>query len=118
MKVIRQELTYRDAEESIDNIWSILYSTGYLTQRGRLPGKQKKLALPNREVKELFIDFHLLMKDLIYIAVFITGDVGAAALVIFSILTKCGSPNYFCIAINKNTSIICTGSNSKRVLDL
>ena len=60
VKVIRQELTYRDAEESIDNIWSILYSTGYLTQRGRLPGKQKKLALPNREVKELFID---LVKD-------------------------------------------------------
>ena len=47
VKVIRQELTYRDVEESIDNIWSILYSTGYLTQRGRLPGKQKKLALPN-----------------------------------------------------------------------
>lgn len=60
VKVIRQELTYRDVEESIDNIWSILYSTGYLTQRGRLPGKQKKLALPNREVKELFID---LVKD-------------------------------------------------------
>ena len=60
VKVIRQELTYRDVEESIDNIWSILYSTGYLTQRGRLPGKQRKLALPNREVKELFID---LVKD-------------------------------------------------------
>ena len=60
LKVIRQELTYRDVEESIDNIWSILYSTGYLTQRGRLPGKQRKLALPNREVKELFID---LVKD-------------------------------------------------------
>ena len=60
MKVIRQELTYRDAEESIDNIWSVLYSTGYLTQRGRLPGKKMKLALPNREVKELFID---LVKD-------------------------------------------------------
>ena len=57
VKNIRQELTYRDIEDSIENIWSVLYSTGYLTQRGRLPGKQMKLALPNREVKELFIEF-------------------------------------------------------------
>ena len=60
IKTIRQELTYRDIEDSIDNIWSVLYSTGYLTQRGRFPGKQMKLALPNREVRELFID---LVKD-------------------------------------------------------
>lgn len=60
IKGIRQELTYRDVEDSVDNIWSVLYSTGYLTQRGRLPGKQVKLSLPNREVKELFID---LVKD-------------------------------------------------------
>lgn len=60
VKNIRQELTYRDIEDFIDNIWSVLYSTGYLTQRGRLPGKQMKLALPNREVKELFIE---LVKD-------------------------------------------------------
>lgn len=59
-KTIRQELTYRDTADSIDNIWSVLYSTGYLTQRGRLPGRQMKLALPNREVRELFID---LVKD-------------------------------------------------------
>lgn len=59
-KTIRQELTYGDVEDSIDNIWSVLYSTGYLTQRGRLPGRQMKLALPNREVRELFID---LVKD-------------------------------------------------------
>ena len=57
VKNIRQELTYRDIEDSIENIWSVLYSTGYLTQRGRLPGKQMKLVLPNREVKELFIEF-------------------------------------------------------------
>ncbi|MBB5265305.1 hypothetical protein HNP82_002448 [Catenibacillus scindens] len=60
IKTIRQELTYRDIEDSIDNIWSVLYSTGYLTQRGRFSGKQMKLALPNREVRELFID---LVKD-------------------------------------------------------
>ena len=60
VKTVRQELTYRDIESTIDNIWSVLYSTGYLTSRGRLPGKQMKLALPNREVRELFID---LVKD-------------------------------------------------------
>ena len=56
VKTVRQELTYRDIEDSIDNIWSVLYSTGYLTQEVRLPGKQMKLILPNREVRELFAD--------------------------------------------------------------
>ena len=56
IKTIRQELTYREVENSIDNIWSVLYSTGYLTCRRRVPGKQIELALPNREVKELFLD--------------------------------------------------------------
>ena len=60
IKAIRQELTYREVEESIDNIWSVLYSTGYLTCRRRIPGKKMELALPNREVRELFID---LVKD-------------------------------------------------------
>ena len=55
-KTIRQELTYREVEDSIDNIWSVLYSTGYLTCRRRVPGKRMELALPNREVRELFID--------------------------------------------------------------
>ena len=59
-KTIRQELTYREVEDSIDNIWSVLYSTGYLTCRRKAPGKQMELALPNREIRELFID---LVKD-------------------------------------------------------
>ena len=59
-KPIRQELTYREVEDSIDNIWSVLYSTGYLTCRRRVPGKKMELALPNREVKALFIE---LVKD-------------------------------------------------------
>ena len=59
-KPIRQELTYREVEDSIDNIWSVLYSTGYLTCRRRVPGKKMELALPNREVRALFID---LVKD-------------------------------------------------------
>lgn len=60
VKEIRQELTYRDIEESVDNIWSVLFSTGYLTWRGCLPGKRMELSLPNREIRELFID---LVKD-------------------------------------------------------
>ena len=60
IKPIRQELTYREVEDSIDNIWSVLYSTGYLTCRRRVPGKKMELALPNREVKALFIE---LVKD-------------------------------------------------------
>ena len=59
-KTIRQELTYREVENSIDNIWSVLYSTGYLTCRRKLSGKRMDLTLPNREIRELFID---LVKD-------------------------------------------------------
>lgn len=55
-KTLRQELTCRDVEDSIDNVWSVLYSTGYLILKERLNGKQVKLALPNRKVRELFID--------------------------------------------------------------
>ena len=60
VKKIRQELTYREIEDSADNIWSVLHAAGYLTQIERLPGRRMKLTLPNREVKELFID---LIKD-------------------------------------------------------
>ena len=60
IKPIRQELIYREVEDSIDNIWSVLYSTGYLTCRRRVPGKKMELALPNWEVRELFIE---LVKD-------------------------------------------------------
>lgn len=60
IKQIRQELTYREVEDSIDNIWSVLYSTGYLTCLKKVPGRKMELALPNREVRELFVD---LVKD-------------------------------------------------------
>lgn len=60
VKTVRQDLTYRDVESSLDNIWSVLYSTGYLTQRKNMPGKQMELAIPNREVAELFAE---LVKD-------------------------------------------------------
>lgn len=53
-KEIRQEITYPDMYSSIDNIWSVLFATGYLTQRGRGQGRSFHLAIPNLEVREIF----------------------------------------------------------------
>ena len=51
---IHQEITYPDMCHSIDNIWSVLLATGYLTQRGRGAGRSFHLAIPNLEVREIF----------------------------------------------------------------
>ena len=53
-KEIHQELTYAEAYQSIDNIWSLLFTTGYLTQRGKAEGRQMKLAIPNLEIRDIF----------------------------------------------------------------
>ncbi len=53
-KEIRQELTYPEMYETIDNIWSLLFTTGYLTQRGKAEGRQMKLAIPNLEIRDIF----------------------------------------------------------------
>ena len=55
-KAINQELTYKDLYSSIDNMWSVLFTTGYLTQRGRPDGKNLTLALPNREIQDIFTE--------------------------------------------------------------
>lgn len=55
VKEIRQDLTYNEVDSSIENLWSVLFTTGYLTQRSRIDGKTFELAIPNREVKELFV---------------------------------------------------------------
>ena len=54
IKEIKQELTYNELDKSIDNLWSILFTTGYLTQRERIDSRKLRLAIPNREIKELF----------------------------------------------------------------
>ncbi len=54
-KEIHQELTYAEAFQSIDNIWSLLFTTGYLTQRGKAEGRQMKLAIPNLEIRDIFV---------------------------------------------------------------
>jgi hypothetical protein len=55
-KDIRQDLTYSEINNSIGNLWSVLFSTGYLTKRGQTSAKTFQLAIPNREIRELFID--------------------------------------------------------------
>lgn len=53
-KEIHQELTYQDMYDSIDHIWSVLFTTGYLTQRGKPKGNAFKLAIPNMEIRRIF----------------------------------------------------------------
>ena len=59
-KAIRLELTYDEIENSIDNIWSVLFTTGYLTNAGEieLPGGDGygyRLVIPNKEVRQVFV---------------------------------------------------------------
>lgn len=59
-KVVHLELTYNEIEKNIDNIWSVLFTTGYLTKVGevKLPDSENyalKLVIPNKEVREVFI---------------------------------------------------------------
>ena len=53
-KEIRQELTYQDMYSTIENLWSLLFTTGYLTQRGEPEGRQFHLVIPNKEIREIF----------------------------------------------------------------
>ena len=53
-KKIHQELTYRDLDSKIDNLWSVLYTTGYLTQSGDDDGSMTSLVIPNREIRWIF----------------------------------------------------------------
>lgn len=54
-KEIHQELTYNELDSSIENLWSVLFTTGYLTQKGKTAENQFRLKIPNLEVKNLFI---------------------------------------------------------------
>ena len=53
-KFIRLELTYDEIDTSIDNLWSVLFTTGYLTQAGVTETGAYKLMIPNREVREVY----------------------------------------------------------------
>ena len=54
-KEICEELTYRELYSTIDNLWSTLFMTGYLTSRGTPDGSLYELAIPNREVRNIII---------------------------------------------------------------
>ena len=62
LKAVKEELTYPEFDDSIDNLWSVLYATGYLTKRHSdlEDGELVKLAIPNKEIRKLFTD---LVKD-------------------------------------------------------
>lgn len=55
VKEIRQELTYNELDNTIENLWSVLFTTGYLTQRGNIDHRRYRLAIPNTEIRELFV---------------------------------------------------------------
>ena len=54
-KEVHQELTYSELDSTIENLWSVLFTTGYLTSRGRAEGEQLRLVIPNKEIRNLFI---------------------------------------------------------------
>ena len=54
IKEIHQELVYPEMYQSVENVWSLLFMTGYLTQRGRVDAKRYKLAIPNLEIRDIF----------------------------------------------------------------
>ena len=60
-KEINQELTYNELYASIDNLWSTLFMTGYLTQRGEADGNRYRLVVPNREIRNIITDHILKM---------------------------------------------------------
>ena len=54
-KAVQLELTYDEVDKSIDNLWSVLFTTGYLTFIGVTDDGRYKLVIPNREVREVFV---------------------------------------------------------------
>lgn len=53
-KQVRLELTYDEIDNGIDNLWSVLFTTGYLTQAGMTAQGAYKLVIPNREIREVY----------------------------------------------------------------
>ena len=54
-KEIKEELTYKELYDSIEHVWSVLFTTGYLTERGEGTGRVRQLAIPNREIHNIFM---------------------------------------------------------------
>lgn len=60
-KEINSELTYKELYSSIDNLWSTLFMTGYLTQRGEFSSNRYNLVIPNREIRNIITNHILKM---------------------------------------------------------
>ena len=54
-KDVALELTYDEIDKSMENLWSVLFTTGYLTHTGRTEAGKYRLVIPNREVRNLFV---------------------------------------------------------------
>ncbi|MBQ8232036.1 MAG: AAA family ATPase [Lachnospiraceae bacterium] len=54
-KEIHQEMTYRDLDSTIENLWSVLFTTGYLTQAGKTEGDVFHLRIPNLGIRKIFV---------------------------------------------------------------
>ena len=55
-KEIHEEMTYHDLYADMGNVWSVLFMTGYLTQRSRADGNLYNLVIPNREIRNIFTE--------------------------------------------------------------
>ena len=55
-KEIRLELTYNELDITIENLWSVLFATGYLTQQGKPQGRTYSLIIPNESIRQIFIE--------------------------------------------------------------
>ncbi len=54
-KTLNEQLTHNEIRSSIGNIWSLLYMTGYLTTAQRPSGGRYALRIPNREVRQIYM---------------------------------------------------------------
>ncbi len=55
-KKINEELTYRELYDSLDNLWSVLFTTGYLTRQAEVGLNTYELIIPNREIRMIFTE--------------------------------------------------------------
>lgn len=55
LKKVNEELTYKELYNDTENLWSVLFTTGYLTQRGKAEDGRLQLAIPNKEIHNLFM---------------------------------------------------------------
>lgn len=55
-KETRLELTYNELDSTIENLWSVLFATGYLTQQGKPQGRTYSLIIPNESIRQIFIE--------------------------------------------------------------